>query len=81
MAVEKFAEQKPEVLFVRDSLKFIQYNGLDGDEFHVASCLALNHPRLGKEYVRTSTVIKKNEDGSFETRNTIYVPVDVHFHN
>jgi hypothetical protein len=36
----------------------------------------INHPLLGKAYdVRTSTVLVKFFDGSFETRNTIYKPM------
>lgn len=35
----------------------------------------LDHPWLGAcPNVRTSTVLKKFPDGSFETRNTMYVP-------
>lgn len=35
----------------------------------------LNHPRLGEcPNVRTSTVLQKFPDGSFETRNTMYYP-------
>lgn len=35
----------------------------------------MNHPRLGDCHnVRTSTVKQKFDDGSFETRNTIYKP-------
>lgn len=30
-----------------------------------------DHPQLGEEIVVTSTVLKVNIDGSFETRNTI----------
>ena len=37
--------------------------------------VVLNHPHLGAcPNVRTSTVLKKFDDGSFETRNTMYVP-------
>lgn len=37
--------------------------------------VVLDHPRLGIcPNVRTSTVLKKFPDGSFETRNTVYVP-------
>ena len=35
----------------------------------------LDHPWLGAcPDVRTSTVLKKFPDGSFETRNTMYIP-------
>ena len=40
----------------------------------VAHVRAVNHPYWGNDKLRTSTVLKKNEDGSFETRNTIYTP-------
>lgn len=37
--------------------------------------VVLNHPVLGNcPNVRTSTVKQKFPDGSFETRNTMYVP-------
>lgn len=38
---------------------------------------AINHPRLGAELVRTSAVLSINDNGSFETRNSIYVPVEL----
>ena len=34
----------------------------------------LNHPILGSDDIRTSIVLKKHDDGSFETMNTLYVP-------
>ena len=37
--------------------------------------VVLDHPRLGScPNVRTSTVLKKFSDGSFETLNTFYKP-------
>lgn len=36
---------------------------------------ALNHPRLGRRFVHTSTVEKITENG-FITRNTTYIGVD-----
>lgn len=39
-----------------------------------ASIYGLDHPVLGENTIRTSIVVKKNEDGSFETLNTLYVP-------
>ena len=41
---------------------------------YYASVFALDHPKLGRGWVRTSKVISRNSDGSFETRNSIYVP-------
>ena len=40
----------------------------------VAHVYAEDHPVLGRDKIRTSTVIKKFSDGSFETMNTIYRP-------
>jgi hypothetical protein len=42
----------------------------------VAQVYAEDHPVLGRDKIRTSTVLKKFSDGSFETRNTIYRPVN-----
>lgn len=42
----------------------------------VALVYALDHPIWGKQEVRTSTIIKKNDDGGFETLNTIYKPAE-----
>lgn len=43
-------------------------------EVEVAYVYALDHPRLGRQPVRTSEVLHKFDDGSFETLNTIYKP-------
>lgn len=40
----------------------------------VAHVKTVNHYVWGSDNVRTSSVLKKNADGSFETMNTIYVP-------
>ena len=40
----------------------------------VAHVTTVNHYVWGKNKVRTSSVLKKNADGSFETMNTLYVP-------
>lgn len=40
----------------------------------VAHVMAADHPILGRGVVRTSKVINKFEDGSFETMNTLYKP-------
>jgi hypothetical protein len=42
----------------------------------VARVHALDHPFWGKDILRTSSIVKKFEDGSFETRNTMYVKVN-----
>lgn len=41
----------------------------------VARVSALNHPKLGECVVRTSQVMDKFDDGSFETMNTMYIPM------
>ena len=41
----------------------------------VAHVRATNHYVWGAEKVRTSSVLQKFEDGSFETMNTLYKPV------
>lgn len=48
-----------------------------GTDVEVGYLFAHNHPLLGEAHVRTSEVVKKYEDGSFETLNTMYVPVAV----
>lgn len=63
---------KPTVKYVRDSLEFHVYEG----KTIYAKVMTVDHPHLGSAEVATSTVIKQNDDGSFETRNTIYVPTD-----
>jgi hypothetical protein len=40
----------------------------------VAHVRTVNHPAWGSDRVRTSSVINKFDDGSFETLNTIYKP-------
>lgn len=39
-----------------------------------ARVYGLDHPVLGSDDIRTSIVLKKHDDGSFETMNTLYVP-------
>jgi hypothetical protein len=60
-----------------DPLTIAEYGDqLDEDNgYEFAKVYAMNHPILGMTDVRTSIVIKKNPDGSFETLNTIYKPV------
>lgn len=40
----------------------------------VAHVRTVDHYVWGGTFVRTSSVLKKNDDGSFETMNTLYVP-------
>ena len=39
-----------------------------------AHVYGLDHPVLGADDIRTSIVLKKYDDGSFETMNTLYRP-------
>lgn len=48
----------------------------ENNEFEYAMVSALNHPIIGRDRIRTSIVLKKNLDGSFETLNTLYVPLE-----
>ena len=44
------------------------------DSSYYASVFALDHPVVGRGWVRTSNIVSKSGDGSFETLNTIYAP-------
>lgn len=63
---------KPTVRFIGDA-EFLQFD-TDAGSVEFASVFGVDHPRLGRGWVRTSSIVKKNEDGSFETLNTLYVP-------
>lgn len=68
---------KPIVHF-QGNVDFYEVPLIDTDETcEVAFLAALDHPTLGQRLVRTSRVLKKNDDGSFETLNTIYKPTPV----
>lgn len=60
---------KPVVHYINDAVF-----GFEGG-YEVAEVFALDHPKLGCQRVYTSVVIKKEEDGTFETLNTSYKPV------
>ncbi len=64
---------KPVVHYIGD----VMFNTFEheGKTYEVAYCRAVGHPKLGNQKVRTSSVIKKEEDGTFETLNTIYKPL------
>jgi len=64
---------KPTVTFIPPA-EFHEYTRDDNEKVILANVYTLNHPRLGSQNVRTSIVLKVNEDESFETLNTIYVP-------
>lgn len=60
---------KPVVHFVGEA-RFTEMYGTE-----VAHVYGVDHPILGRDNIRTSEVLKKFSDGSFETRNTIYRPL------
>jgi len=64
--------KKPVVTFVPPA-KFFKYSM--NDELTRASVFTLNHPSLGRQQVVTSNVLVVRDNGSFETLNTIYVPL------
>lgn len=53
--------------------EYSKYTNSEG-RVEQARVFGLDHPRLGKDVIHTSIVVKKNDDGSFETLNTLYVP-------
>lgn len=61
---------KPEVFFTGEAR--FDIGMFPGHE--VAHVKTVDHYVWGQDDVRTSSVIKKNDDGSFETLNTIYKP-------
>jgi hypothetical protein len=64
---------KPVVHFIGDA-KFYEVDAGDGS-VEYACVYGIDHPILGQDSIRTSTVLQKFSDGSFETRNTMYVPL------
>jgi hypothetical protein len=60
---------KPVVRFLLPAQFFPSWTS-EGEE--QAEIYALDHPRLGRGRVFTTNVLKKFEDGSFETLNTMY---------
>ena len=62
---------KPEVFFAGEPI--FDTEMFPGHE--VAHVKTVNHYVWGQDKVRTSSIVKKNDDGSFETLNTIYKPL------
>lgn len=53
----------------------VTYSKVGNDETVATVRGKIQHPVLGREsVVYTSIVVKKNDDGGFETLNTIYKP-------
>jgi len=65
---------KPIVRFIAPADFFVHTYDND-EEVEMAFVYAVDHPRLGSANIRTSMIINLNDDGSFETLNTIYVPI------
>lgn len=76
--VEGTVKMKPVVHFIGEPLFFNYYTYELEEELTkdtVARVNAVDHYVWGKDSVRTSVVLKKFSDGSFETMNTVYRPV------
>lgn len=71
MAKELYQPNKPKVYFTGEPVWDTKI--FPGHE--VAHVNAVDHYVWGKDKIRTSTVLNKFPDGSFETMNTLYVPV------
>lgn len=67
---------KPTVHFMGEVEVFDYKIEKTGREIQMARLYALDHPKLGTQWIRTSEIVQKFEDGSFETLNTIYKPID-----
>lgn len=66
------AQEKPVVHFSGRAI--FETWALESGPVEIAHVYGLDHPRLGQRHIRTSTVLQKFEDGSFETLNTMYKP-------
>ena len=69
---------KPVVQFIGNPMFFDYYTKEPQEELTnntVASVFATDHYVWGNDRVRTSVVLKKFDDGSFETMNTLYKPL------
>lgn len=62
--------QKPIVFFTGTPL----FDSKMFEGVEVAHVRTVNHPVWGSDKVRTSSIVNKNDDGSFETLNTQYKP-------
>lgn len=69
--MQEAIKHKPVVRFI-GTPRFFDYG--EDKESPVAMVYTLDHPRLGSREVLTSLIVKRNEDGSFETLNTKYIP-------
>ena len=48
------------------------HNHAGNPAWPVASVYGINHPFLGTQLIRTSKIVKKHDNGDFETLNTLY---------
>jgi len=72
----KHLQERPDD-YVKPTVYFTGSAVFDTDMFEgheIAHVRTINHPAWGSQRVRTSSVIQKNDDGSFETLNTQYRP-------
>jgi hypothetical protein len=76
LAYSKHLKERPEG-YEKPIVYFIGTARFDTELFpdtEVAHVLTVNHQWWGRDKVRTSSVVKKHDDGSFETLNTLYKP-------
>ena len=64
---------KPVVHYTGEA-RFYEVKTEDGS-VEYARVYGIDHPILGRDNIRTSIVLKKFGDGSFETLNTLYKPL------
>lgn len=74
-SVLRTRDAKP-VVWYSGKPEFHQAVGDDGEPWVYARVYAINHPKLGTGYIRTSMILTEPKDEGFETRNTIYKFVD-----
>jgi hypothetical protein len=70
----KYSKSKPVVHYKGEASFF--YHSEDSNVLVAKLAFVTDHPKLGSCYnVRTSAVMDVRNDGTIETRNTIYKPV------
>ena len=71
MTKELYEPNKPKVYFTGEP----KWDTTLFPGHEVAHVRAIDHYVWGNDTIRTSSVLKKFPDGSFETMNTLYVPI------
>jgi len=66
---------KPVVHFIGEA-RFADYYGIE-----CAHVVTTDHPVWGSDNVRPSKIVQRFPDGSFETLNTVYKPINNEIQN